>query len=102
MKPEIEAEARQEIATLKAKLATAQAVLRNFEIRKPDADGHVWLIMHGNGTTGQGALNLGAASRFVTKVAACLEEDRIRALRDEPATVATPRVRCRRQSRRSP
>jgi hypothetical protein len=62
------------------KLAMAAGVLRNFEVTKPDGDGFVWLVFHGNGTTGKGMVNLGAEKHIVAQVALNLECDRIAAI----------------------
>jgi hypothetical protein len=51
-------------------------VANNFEICGPDADGLVWLVLHGNGTTGKGMFNLGTVDRIAVKVALELEADR--------------------------
>lgn len=53
-----------------------KALAANFEITGPDADGVVWLVLHGNGTTGKAMFSLGPASRLAVQVALKLEEDR--------------------------
>lgn len=58
----------------------AEALL-NFEIKGPDADGLVWLILHGRGTTGKGMLQIGHADTLIAQVAVSLEGDRLAALR---------------------
>lgn len=52
----------------------------NFQIQGPDADGLLWLILQGNGTTGQAMFNLGRAKGIASQVALALEEDRKAAL----------------------
>lgn len=52
----------------------------DFEITGPDGDGLLWLILHGNGTTGRAMFNLGKADRVAGQVALRLEEDRRAAL----------------------
>lgn len=52
------------------------AIAKNFQITGPDDDGMVWLILHGNGTTGQAMVNLGHHSHIVAQVALHLEADR--------------------------
>jgi len=52
------------------------AIAKNFQITGPDDDGMVWLILHGNGTTGQAMVNLGHHSYIVAQVALHLEADR--------------------------
>lgn len=56
------------------------AVLRNFQITGPDADGLVWLVLHGHGTTGKGLVQIGGKDRLISQVALKLEEDRRSAL----------------------
>jgi hypothetical protein len=53
-----------------------KGVAENFEISGPDLDGLVWLILHGNGTTGKAMFNLGKADHIATRVALELEKDR--------------------------
>lgn len=55
-------------------------VLKTFEITGPDADGLVWLVLHGNGTTGKAMFNLGSSDKLATQVALMLEQDRRAAL----------------------
>lgn len=50
----------------------------NFEFVEKD-DGY-WLILHGNGTSGKAAFNLGKPERIAVMVAKLLEEDRLVAL----------------------
>lgn len=47
---------------------------KNFEIQEKD-DG-LWLILHGNGTTGQVMFNLGRKEGLAPSVAKFLEQDR--------------------------
>ncbi len=62
------------------------AVCSNFEITGPDDDGVVWIQLHGNGTSGQGLLRVGAIDAvegeqpIIVQVALALEEDRRAAL----------------------
>lgn len=51
-------------------------MLTNFEIRGPDADDLVWLVLHGKGTIGAGMVNLGRSMQLVAQVALRLEEQR--------------------------
>lgn len=55
-------------------------VCENFQITGPDDDGLVWLVLHGNGTTGKAAVNLGNKDQIVSQVALLLEEDRVSAV----------------------
>lgn len=64
------------------------ATLRNFEITGPDADGLVWLVLHGNGTTGKAMFQLGTTARVAVQVALCLEKERRAALEAERAAPA--------------
>jgi hypothetical protein len=69
----------------------ALQVLGNFEIAGPDDDGLLWLVLHGDGTTGKAMFNLGACSdRLAGQVALLLEQDRRAALasRQQPAEFA--------------
>jgi hypothetical protein len=52
----------------------------NFEVTGPDADGLVWLVLHGNGTAGRAMVNLGTPDQLVAQVALHLEKDRRAAL----------------------
>ena len=52
------------------------ALAQNFEIKGPDDDGLVWLILNGNGTSAHAMFNLGSADQLVVEVALNLEEDR--------------------------
>jgi hypothetical protein len=52
------------------------ALAHNFEITGPDADGLVWLVLRGNGTTGRAMFNLGSADKLAPQVALHLEADR--------------------------
>lgn len=52
------------------------AVAESFEVRAPDADGDVWLVIKEAGVRGEGAVNLGKADRIVAQVALFLEESR--------------------------
>jgi hypothetical protein len=63
-------------------------VLENFEIRGPDDDGLLWLILHGRGTSGRGMFNLGSSTHIAGQVALLLEEDRRRAL----ASITLPKL----------
>lgn len=56
------------------------AVAESFEVRAPDADGDVWLVIHESNASGQGGVNLGKADRIVAQVALLLEESRRAAL----------------------
>lgn len=56
------------------------AIAQNFEITGPDDDGLMWLVLHGNGTTGRAMFNLGSKDQLAGKVAAALEEDRLSAI----------------------
>jgi hypothetical protein len=53
-----------------------QSVASNFEITGPDSDGLVWLVLHGNGTTGKAMFQLGSADRMAAQVALRFEADR--------------------------
>jgi hypothetical protein len=53
-----------------------KAVADNFQINGPDEDGFIWLVLHGNGTTGKAMFNLGNADGIAWQVALLLEEDR--------------------------
>lgn len=64
------------------------AVADDFEISGPDADGLVWLILHGKGTSKRAMINLGTADMIAAQVALYLEEDRRAAI--AKATGATP------------
>jgi hypothetical protein len=64
------------------------SVLKNFEIRGPDNDGLLWLILHGHGTSGQAMVSLGSPARIAGQVALLLEEDRRRAL----ASITSPEL----------
>lgn len=66
--------------SLRARAEKAEAVCQNFEVKGPDADGLYWLVLHGKGTGGMGAFNLGTAAKIATQVAMHLEEDRRAAL----------------------
>lgn len=48
----------------------------SFEVTGPDDDGLIWLVLHGNGTTGKAMFNLGSASGLAAQVALSLERDR--------------------------
>lgn len=63
-------------ATLWAAAPDLLAVAQNFQITGPDDDGLMWLVLHGNGTTGRAIFNLGSKDQLAGKVAAVLEEDR--------------------------
>lgn len=67
-------------AKLIAAAPDLEAVASNFEITGPDADGLVWLVLHGNGTTGKAAFSLGSSENVAGKVALFLEDDRRAAL----------------------
>lgn len=73
-------EAAAELRRLDALNAELVSVLENFEVRAPDEDGLVWLVLHGNGTTGKAMFNLRSATRLAAQVALLLEESRITAL----------------------
>lgn len=72
--------ARQTEAEANASLIAAapelNAIASNFEITGPDADGLVWLVLHGNGTSGKAMFNLGSADRLAAQVALHFEADR--------------------------
>ena len=62
-----------------ALIATAPELLSvavNFEVSGPDSDGLLWLLLHGNGTTGKAMFNLGKAHTVAAQVALHLEADR--------------------------
>lgn len=67
---------RQRVQELEKQRDELLAVCKTFEIQGPDADGFVWLVLHGNGTTGKGMVNLGEDGMLVTQAAQCLEADR--------------------------
>jgi hypothetical protein len=69
-----------EVASLKAKLAGAHAVLKSFKVKAPDGDGDVWLVLGGHGAVKGGAVNLGSPDRIVASVAAQIEVKRTIAL----------------------
>lgn len=56
------------------------AICKNFDIRGPDDDGLVWLVLHGNGTTGKAMVNLGEYGTVATQVALHLEAERAAAV----------------------
>lgn len=58
----------------------AHRVLESFEIAGPDADGLLWLVLHGTGTTGKAMFYLGSPDRVAGQVAVLLEQDRRAAL----------------------
>jgi len=64
------------------------ALANNFEVTGPDDDGFVWLVLHGNGTSGKAMFNLGAADQIAVQVALHLEADRRAAI--AKATGSTP------------
>lgn len=69
----------QERAANKRLIAAApelKSIADNFQIKGPDEDGLIWLVLHGNGTTGKAIFNLGHAEGIAGQVALCLEEDR--------------------------
>lgn len=74
----------QKIADERALLIAAAPELKtvadNFQINGPDDDGLIWLVLHGNGTTGKAMFNLGRAEGIAGQVALCLEEDRCAAI----------------------
>jgi hypothetical protein len=67
--------------------ADMRSLAQGFEVTGPDADGLLWLVLHGIGTTGKAMFNLGAASRVAGQVALLWERDR-RAALATPAPVA--------------
>lgn len=73
-------EAAAELCRLDALVGELVSVLENFEVRAPDEDGLVWLVLHGNGTTGKAMFNLRSATKLAAQVAMLLEESRITAL----------------------
>lgn len=56
------------------------ALANNFYIKGPDDDGLLWLVLRGNGTSGQAMFNLGGAECFAGQVALMLEQDRCAAI----------------------
>lgn len=60
-----------------------RALAQNFEVTGPDADGLLWLVLHGHGTTGSAMFNLGRAGTISAEVLLMLEADRRAALRGE-------------------
>lgn len=71
----------------------AAVVLRAFAITGPDADGLVWLVLHGNGTSGKALFNLGRRERISTQVALALEQDRRAAIAEyDAAQKAAPEL----------
>lgn len=52
------------------------ALAASFEITGPDADGLLWLVLHGNGTTGKAMFNLRQADGIAGQVALMLESNR--------------------------
>jgi len=68
------------LARIDAENARLRNVCANFEVRDPDDDGDVWLILRGVGTTGKAAVNLGSKERFSAQIGLLLEEDRRAAL----------------------
>lgn len=52
------------------------ALAQNFYIKGPDNEGFVWLVLHGHGTSGMGAVNLGKTNSLVVQVALHLERQR--------------------------
>lgn len=69
-----------ERAEIREKLESATEGLRkvcdNFYIKGPDEDGLLWLVLHGNGTTGRALFNLGRATRIAGQVALLFEQGR--------------------------
>lgn len=63
-------------APLIAAAPDLKAVANNFEITGPDADGLVWLVLHGKGTSGKAMFNLGTADKLATQCALLLEAGR--------------------------
>lgn len=59
-------------------------VLRSFRIEQPDADGLIWLVIEGQGTSANAMFNLGHLDRLAAKVALELEKDRVAALLGVP------------------
>lgn len=53
-----------------------KAVADAFEVTGPDADGLVWLVLRGSGTTGRAMVSLGSSARVAAQVALLLEEKR--------------------------
>ena len=72
-----------ELATQRDQLL---AVCSNFEVTGPDDDGLLWLVLHGNGTTGKAMFNLHRASGIAGQVVLLLEQDRHAATADWQAT----------------
>lgn len=67
---------REALAKKDAALKACVSLSANFEISGPDADGLVWLVLHGNGTTGKAMFNLGSIDRIAAQTAMHLEQDR--------------------------
>ena len=63
-------------ARLIAAAPELKANAQNYEITGPDDDGLLWLVLHGNGTTGKAMFNLGSADRLAGQVALLHEQDR--------------------------
>ncbi len=63
-------------ARLIAAAPELKAVSSNFEITGPDDDGQLWLVLHGNGTTGKAMFNLGRFLGIAGQVALLFEQDR--------------------------
>lgn len=59
-----------------AAVLALKAVADNFQIAGPDDDGLVWLVLHGNGTSGTAMFCLGAHGKLAVQVALHLEADR--------------------------
>lgn len=77
---EREKEVRELLAQHRAALEKCVSLAANFEVSGPDADGLVWLILHGNGTTGKAMFNLGEANRIAVQTALYFEQDRRKAI----------------------
>lgn len=89
--------AEQIVAMLPQRAAPAvpsalEAVARNFEFLAPDADGIVWLALHGHGTTGKAMVRVGEHDRLAAQVALHLENDRREALAASTTAPAVPDV----------
>lgn len=63
-------------------------VVESFEITEPDSDGLMWLVLHGNGTTGRAMVRIGYAESITGQVASHLEEDRKNAAIGAPQSIA--------------
>lgn len=58
----------------------AEDVLKNIEVRGPDADGDVWLVFKRPNWVLEGAVNLGRHDRITAQIAKIWNENRLCAL----------------------